>query len=321
NLPIDAAGLQRIVCWASHFAPARNLRGAERTTDKCTGAATADEAYAKLIAPLREHIHNNRLILVPHNVLHYVPFAALHDAGSNRYLIEDYTLSYIPSASALRFLRSKETPVKGVALILGNPSSALPAARHIRGAEEEAVAVAGHLGSKAVLGPQARESLLYGLGGDVDLVHIASHAIYDPVNPLFSRIALAPGDGYDGNLEVHEILSSLDLSGVNLVVLSACETAVGERSGGDEIVGLTRALLYAGTPGVISTLWRIDDTSSALLMDEFYRRFAAGALAADALRDSQLAVLRSEHYADPKYWAAFTLSGNPQGRWTAAPAH
>jgi CHAT domain-containing protein/Flp pilus assembly protein TadD len=319
-LPIDAAGLQRIVCWAAHFAPARDLRGAERTADKCTGAATADEAYAKLIAPLREHIHNNRLILVPHNVLHYVPFAALHDAGSNRYLIEDYTLSYIPSASALRFLRSKETPIKGAALILGNPSSDLPAARQIRGAEEEALAVAGHLGSKAVLGPQARESLLYGLGGNIDLVHIASHAIYDSVNPLFSRIALAPGDGYDGNVEVHEILSSLDLTGVNLVVLSACETAVGERSGGDEIVGLTRALLYAGTPGVISTLWRIDDTSSARLMDEFYRRLAAGALAADALRDAQIAVLRSDHYADPKYWAAFTLSGNPRGRWTANPA-
>jgi CHAT domain-containing protein len=182
------------------------------------------------------------------------------------------------------------------------------------------VAVAGYLGSKAVLGPQARESLLYGLGGNVDLVHIASHAIYDPVNPLFSRIALAPGDGYDGNAEVHEILSSLDLTGVNLVVLSGCETAVGERSGGDEVVGLTRALLYAGTPGVISTLWRINDTSSARLMDEFYRRFAAGKLAADALRDAQLAVLHSERYGDPKNWAAFTLSGNPQGRWSAVAA-
>jgi CHAT domain-containing protein/Flp pilus assembly protein TadD len=316
-LPVDAAGLQRIVCWASHFAPARDLRGAERTPNKCTAAATADEAFAKLIAPLREHIHNNRLLLVPHNVLHYVPFAALHDGGSNRYLIEDYTLSYIPSASALRFLRSKETPVNGAALVLGNPSSALPGAPRIRGAEQEAVTVAGLLGSRAVLGPEARESLLYGLGGKVDLVHIASHAIYDPVNPLFSRIALAPGDGYDGNVEVHEILSDVDLSGVNLVVLSACETAVGERSGGDEVVGLTRALLYAGTPGVISTLWKIDDTSSARLMDEFYRRFAAGKLAADALREAQLAIYHSDHYADPKYWAAFTVSGNPQGRWTA----
>jgi CHAT domain-containing protein len=316
-LPIDDAGLRRIVCWASQFAPGQDLRGAARTTSKCN-AATAEEAYVQLIAPLREHIHGSRLIVVPHSVLHYVPFAALRDGGSGRYLIDDFTLTYVPSASALRFLRAKETPVNGGALVLGNPNSA---AGQLPFAEQEAQAVAQHLHATAVLGSQARESLLYGLGGKVDLIHIAAHAIYDPLNPLFSRIALAPGDGQDGNVEVHEILSTLDLSGVNLVVLSACRTAVGERSGGDEIVGLTRALLYAGTPGVISTLWNIDDASSARLMDEFYRRFAAGELAADALRNAQLAVAHSESYGDPKHWAAFTLTGNPQGRWSApAPA-
>jgi len=317
-LPVDAAGLQRIVCWASRFAAAGDLRGAERTADSCSSAATADDAFAQLIAPLRKDIRHSRLILVPHGVLHYVPFAALHDAGSGHYLIQDYTLSYVPSASALRFLRSKETAVHGRALVLGNPKTE---AGKLPGAQQEAVAVAQHLSTTAVLGTDARESLLYALGGKIDLLHIAAHAIYDPVNPLFSRIALAAGDGQDGNVEVHEILSTLDLSGVNLVVLSACRTAVGERSGGDEIVGLTRALLYAGTPGVISTLWNIDDASSARLMDEFYRRYAAGALAADALRDAQLAVSQSRDFADPKYWAAFTLTGNPQGRWSAAAAH
>ncbi len=320
RLALDAEGLERVVCWASHFAPARDLRGVELTSSKCRSTATAEEAFSKLIAPLRENIHHTRLILVPHGVLHYVPFAALHDAGSGHYLIEDYTLSYIPSASALRFLRSKETPVEGRALVLGNPTSSIPAAGQLPGAQQEAVAVAQHLGVKAIVGQEARESLLYALAGKVDLLHIAAHAVYDPVNPLFSRIALAPGDGYDGNVEVHEILSGLDLSGVNLVVLSACETAVGERSGGDEIVGLTRALLYAGTPGVVSTLWKIDDASTARLMDEFYRRFAAGELAADALRNAQLALSRSVDDHDPKFWAAFTLTGNPQGRWKGLPA-
>jgi CHAT domain-containing protein len=320
RLPIDAVGLKRIACWASRFAPRREIRGAEPTSRRCTDSATADEAYAALLAPLREYVHNPRLILVPHNVLHYVPFAALHDATTDHYLIDDYTLSYVPLASALRFLRSKETPVKGAALILGNPDSALPAAGSLHGAQQEAVTVAQRLGGTAILGAEARESLLYSLGGNVDLVHIAAHALYDPVNPLFSRIALAPGDGQDGNVEVHEILSTLDFSGVNLVVLSACETAVGERSAGDEIVGMTRALLYAGTPGVISTLWNIDDASSARLMDEFYRRFAGGEAPADALRAAQLAIRRSSVYADPMYWAAFTLTGNSTARWSVAPA-
>ena len=79
------------------------------------------------------------------------------------------------------------------------------------------------------------------------------------------------------------------------------------------MVGLTRALLYAGTPGVISTLWNIDDAASAELMEEFYRGLAGGTSVADALRQAQLAA--KLRYPDPAYWAAFTLNGDPQGRW------
>jgi CHAT domain-containing protein len=122
-------------------------------------------------------------------------------------------------------------------------------------------------------------------------------------------------------MEVHEILADLDLSGVNLVVLSACQTASGKRSGGDEIVGLTRAFLYAGTPGVISTLWNIHDAATAILMEDFYRRLLEGVSVAEALRQAQLSLLRTPSYQDPYYWAAFSLTGDPQGRWKApAPA-
>jgi len=146
-------------------------------------------------------------------------------------------------------------------------------------------------------------------------VHIAAHGFYEADTPLFSRLALAEGDGSDGNLEVHEILSDVDLRGVNLVVLSACQTALGKVSAGDEIVGLTRALLYAGTPGVISTLWEIDDEAAATLMNHFYDRLLHGGSAADALRFAQLQLLHGD-YPDPRQWAAFTLNGDPQGRWS-----
>ena len=145
-------------------------------------------------------------------------------------------------------------------------------------------------------------------------MHIAAHGFYEADTPLFSRLALAEGDGSDGNLEVHEILSDVDLRGVNLVVLSACQTALGKVSAGDEIVGLTRALLYAGTPGVISTLWEIDDEAAATLMNHFYDRLLHGGSAADALRFAQLQLLHGD-YPDPRQWAAFTLNGDPQGRW------
>jgi len=321
SLPLDEAKLQRLVCWASHFAPREQPRGAQpsNAAESCTALATAEEAFDGLIAPLLDHLQTaTMLVIVPHGVLHYVPFAALRNRDTGRYLVQDYTLIHVPSASSLRFLHAKESPVERRALVLGNPDTPLPLLP-LPGAVVEANAVAQMLGTTAHLGPDARESMLYSLGGKIDFVHIAAHALYDGDNPLFSRVALAPGDGQDGSLTVHEILSSLDLTGVNLVVLSACRSAVGARSGGDEVVGLTRALLYAGTPNVISTLWNINDTASAGLMSEFYRRLVAGASVAESLRQAQLSLIDNPVFGDPKYWAAFTLSGDPQG-WSAVAA-
>ncbi|HYI07474.1 MAG TPA: CHAT domain-containing tetratricopeptide repeat protein [Thermoanaerobaculia bacterium] len=311
-LSADSKALLRAVCWGRRFGPGGAARGVAVNESECTDAATAEEVHDLLIAPLRSRIANRRLIIVPHNSLHYIPFAALRNGRSDRYLVQDYSITYVPSASSLRFLRAKETPVDGEALVLGDPVSTdeenLPYAR------EEAIHVAEALGATAALGTDATENLLYTLDGKIDLIHIAAHARYDSEHPLFSRVSLAPGGGRDGNLEVIDVLSELDLTGVNLVVLSACESAAGKQSGGDDVTGLTRALLYSGTPGVISTLWRIPDDATAALMDELYCRLLAGDTAADALRMAQLAMLQGE-YADPGQWAAFILTGNPLGRW------
>lgn len=310
SLPIGRMALERAQCAARRFGA--GVRGV-RSLDRLCEPATVEELYGQLFAPLRAHIRNSRLIIVPHGVLHYLPFGAFRDPRTKRYLIEDYTITYAPSASSIRFLREKETPVKGKALVIGAPAGVLP---ELPGALREAKMVGAMLHSVPMVGAAAKESLLYQLKGDVDLVHIAAHGFYDADTPLFSRIALAAGDGSDGNLEVHEILSDVDLTGVNLVVLSACQTALGKVSAGDEIVGLTSALLYAGTPGVISTLWEIGDDAAAALMNHFYRRLLQGDSAADALRFAQLQLLHGD-YPDPHQWAAFTLNGDPQGRWNS----
>ncbi|HEY6141056.1 MAG TPA: CHAT domain-containing protein [Thermoanaerobaculia bacterium] len=311
-LPLDYAAFERTICWANAFG-AGKARGVKAMSHDCARQGSAEEAFALLVAPLREHLRHERLIIVPHGELHYVPFAALRDSRNGRYLIEDFTLTLLPSASALRFLRSKETPVRGGALIIGNPESSLGA---LPGSEREALAVARGIGTAPMLGTRAAEDLLYNLDGSVDLLHIAAHGIFDSAHPLFSYLALSPGGSRDGKLEVHEILGAVDLTGVNLVVLSACRTAAGERSGGDDVVGLTTAILYAGSPGVISTLWNIDDDASAVLMEELYCRLLHGVLAADALRAAQLTLLHSPAHAHPRFWAAFALTGSPSGRWT-----
>ncbi len=325
RLPIDANGLRRLTCWARQFSSHEDdlaPRGV-RVTGPCDDAVTADEAYAMLIAPLQAKIHYQRLVIVPHRELHYVPFAALHDAKRNRYLIEDYTIVYAPSATAWRLLRRAQPPVSARALVLGDPAGSMGS---LKGAAREATMVAGRLGTTALLGVDASERLIHDLDPKVDLLHIAAHARYDGANPLFSFIALATdGKEYDGNLEAQEILADVDLTGVNLVVVSACSTAVGKPSAGDEIVGLTRALLYAGTPAVLSTLWEIDDDATTALMDAFYEQFVSGCPTADALREAQLSMLRGQAFPSPRLWAAFTLHGDPQGTWrqilpeTAAP--
>jgi CHAT domain-containing protein len=318
-LPITPQDLRSDLCWVDQIGRQNGGRGVQRLDVACGGGRDgAKDLYRKLIAPLRRHLLHRRLILVPHGELHYLPFAALRDPQSSRYLIEDFTLSYAPSASAVGFLRGKETPIGRKALVLGAPKELDTSLHRIPAAQAEAKLVGRLFGVRPLLGRAATESQLYKLAGKVDLLHIAAHGIFEPRNPLFSHVALAPDKDSDGRLEVHEILSDLDLSGVNLVVLSACETARGERSGGDEITGLTRAFLYAGSPGVISTLWNIDDEAAATLMAEFYRRLLDGAPVAEALQQAQLALLHNPRFQDPSYWAAFSLAGDPQGRWGRA---
>lgn len=315
TLPLAPQDLRGAVCWADELGRRSGGRGVTPLDPQCGGAAArAEELYEKLIAPLRGDIHHRRLIVVPHGELNYLPFAALRNPRTHRYLLEDYTLTYAPSASVLGFLRARETPVEGKALVLGEPAEADPRLGPLPAARREAERVGWLLGTRPLLGAKATEGRLDELAGTVDLLHIAAHGVYEPRSPLFSRIALAPDSDHDGNLEVHEISLDLDLSGVNLVVLSACGTSRGERSRGDEITSLTRAFLVAGSPGVISTLWDIDDEAAAVLMEELYRHLLAGASVADALRQAQLSLLHSG-YRDPAFWAAFSLTGDPQGRW------
>jgi CHAT domain-containing protein len=119
-------------------------------------------------------------------------------------------------------------------------------------------------------------------------------------------VLLVPGGGEDGRLEVREVFG-LDLH-ARLVVLSACETGLGKLSRGDELVGLQRAFLYAGTPAVVTTLWKVDDRASYELVRALYDRLD-GLGPVEALRQAQIETLRA--YPHPFAWAAFGLTGAP----------
>ncbi|MBI2016659.1 MAG: CHAT domain-containing protein [Candidatus Rokubacteria bacterium] len=264
-------------------------------------AARAERLYARLFAPLRPHVRTERVVIVPHEVLHYLPFGALR-SPAGRWLVEDYTLSTLPSASVIRFLKDKATAMAGVVAV-GNPD--LGPALSLRYAEREARDIGQRFpGATVLVRQQATEARAKALSGAAGLIHFATHGELSEGDPLGSALLLVPGDSEDGRLEVREIFG-MDLR-AGLVVLSACETGLGKLSTGDELVGLQRAFLYAGTPAVVTTLWKVDDRASFVLMRTFYEQLGGGGPAA-ALRAAQRATMRE--FDHPFAWAAFGLTG------------
>ena len=146
------------------------------------------------------------------------------------------------------------------------------------------------------------------------IVHFATHGFANSENPALSGLILSlldenerPANGF---LRLNDIFN-LDLA-ANLVVLSACQTGLGENIRGEGLVGLTRGFMYAGSPRVVVSLWSVDDFGTAALMERFYEKHVRGGLTpARALRQAQLEMLDDEKYRFPYYWAAFTF----QGEW------
>jgi len=278
----------------------------ETQTTLSTVPASLQALYDALIAPIEPYLTSERILIAPHDLLHYVPFAALHDG--EHYLIEQHALVQLPSASILPFIleKARREGSGGPPLILGDPDGSLPFGRR------EAQAVAELYDTTAHLGQAALEQLVWEQGPDAAILHLATHGAYNEQSPLFSRILLAAGAGeqYDGVLEVHEVYN-LDLSNTTLVVLSACETRLGERSAGDEIVGLNRAFIYAGTPSVLASLWSVEDEATMELMVAFYDYVEnQGYSKGEALRQAQLDLLQNPNTAHPYYWAGFVLTGD-----------
>lgn len=240
--------------------------------------------------------------LVPHDVLHYVPLHALKVEG--RYLIERNPVCYSPSASVMKYCHAKRKGSRKIALVLGDSLGDLPLAREearlVAGMFQTPPSLAATLGSGPYLGERAKKSLIISALAEtetreaLDILHIACHGQFHPYQSLKSGIQLAPDGQLSSNsgefpqpwdLTAEEIFG-LEMK-ADLVTLSACESGVNERKPGDELIGLTRALIYAGTPSVLVSLWAVDDLSTGLLMEKFYTAWRGGLRKAEALQAAQ----------------------------------
>jgi tetratricopeptide (TPR) repeat protein len=252
------------------------------------------QLYDALIAPIRDRLRAPHLVVVPHGVLHALPFHALFDG--RRYLVDEFSVSYAPSGTVYNLCCTKPAAPNAGALVLGVPDALAPSIA------DEAQAVAGALPDPHVfIGSAATSEQLRRHGAASRFVHIATHGHFRRDNPMFSSIRL--GDGPFSVYDVYELQLPAEL-----VTLSGCSTGATVIAGGDEQLGLVRGLLYAGARAVLLTLWDVHDSSTSEFMTTFYGRLQNGWSRARAAQQG-MRELR-DRYAHPFYWAPFCVIGD-----------
>ncbi|HEX3085927.1 MAG TPA: CHAT domain-containing tetratricopeptide repeat protein [Pyrinomonadaceae bacterium] len=311
-------------------------------------AAQSRQLYHVLIQPFEHDLSSIRdLIIVPDGALTYVPFETLlADAGALAknmeapFLLERFAITYAPSASALAAIRTggSASAARGL-LAFGDPvyydseneperapdKSANPISRAYmeRGLDlrrlpytrTEVNDIAGLFPSadrKVFLGADANEKNVKSERLDnFRYVHFATHGIVDEEKPARSGVILSlkGNEKEDGVLQVTEIMR-LKLN-ADVVTLSACRTGMGRIIGGEGVLGLTRAFLYAGSRSVVASLWNVNDTATAELMKSFYANLRKGEPKDEALRQAKLTLLKGKQttWRHPYYWAPFVLVG------------
>jgi CHAT domain-containing protein len=318
--PVSQAAL------ATRIRVVRELAGRKERSGALQSALEA--LHEGLLGPARRagslaDVHT--LLIVPQGDLEYVPFAALRDPETARFLVEDFSLLHLPSAAMLPILAARPRSPDGD----GASEFFAPFPGELPASVAEAEAFTGAIPSgRSRTGATASESRVRESLARASLVHLATHGSLNARNPLFSRLELAaaaqstPED--DGRLEVHEVNRLRIVA--SLVFLSGCETGLGlagvtRFSRGEDYATLTRAFLHAGAWNVIATLWRVEDRGASEFAARFYRELARGGPdlsrgledLAGVLSRAQRAMLRDTAWSSPFYWAGFRLTGAGHG--------
>ncbi|MFW6085321.1 MAG: CHAT domain-containing tetratricopeptide repeat protein, partial [Gemmatimonadota bacterium] len=304
---------------------ATRVRLARRLLDSgAAGDATEplEALHAALLGPLASDeafTGADRLIVVPHGVLTYLPFAALRDPATGRWLAEEKVLQHLPTPRVLtRAGRRRGAARTGFLADGGAVFAPLPVDLPASLTEARAVASALGRGVRLDVGERATEAAVRAALATDHVVHIASHAELNASNPLHSEIWLsapeaeASDHAADGRLRVSELLELSIRS--PLVFLSGCETGLGtgwssSYAPGEDFATLERSLLESGAGGVVATLWRVEDDGAAEFASRFYEHLG-GADPAEALARAQRDLIAGSRHANPYYWAAYRVAGD-----------
>ncbi|MEW6281576.1 MAG: CHAT domain-containing protein, partial [Candidatus Eremiobacterota bacterium] len=265
------------------------------------------ELGSHILAPLQEDLRGKGVVaFVPTGPLHYFPMQclALPDPGGGRprFLVEDHPVVLVTKASDLELLSRPPVQTEPGLLALADPDGSLAGAR-----DEVRELQKLFPGARVFTGPEATAERLSQVGR-VAYLHLATHGTLDSLSPMDSYLLMA---GTPQRLTVGDI-AGLDMGGVRLATLSACQTGLAEANPevGADLTSLADAFGFAGCSSLLASLWKVSDRVTRDLMVEFYRELAQGTPRGVALQRAQIRLLRGEGTAHPFYWGAFVLVGD-----------
>ena len=280
------------------FHVSRGREGHERASHPilCTTRADLANLGDLLLQPIAPWLVDvRRMIVVPQGVLHHVPFHAL--PWRDGWLSDDFEVVYAPSAAVYGLCRASRATAKGAPAVFGLPDVF---AEEI---ENECRNVADVLGdANLYLRDEATFERVREEVGRARIVHIATHGMFRRAHPMLSSIRLA--DRWVNLYDLYDLTVRSEL-----VVLSSCESGTADTDHANELLGLTRGLLYAGAPAVLTSQWRVDDAVTTTFMECFHRELRDVGDAAAAHRRA-MATIRRQH-PHPYFWAPFFLTGCP----------
>lgn len=262
--------------------------------------------YSMLIAPVESNLgHFRNLVIIPNGSLHFLPFQALVDSHED-YLVQNHNIIYEPSASVFMICENRKGSAGSRFMGMALSDLSIEGKAGLPGTDEELRKILPLFPDNlSAFGKQGTETFVKKNAGNFNFIHFATHGSYNYDQPLYSYLLFPASDEDDGRLNVYEVFG-LNLK-ASLVTLSACETGLGNLSRGDEIVGLSRAFLFAGSSSVIVSLWAVADYPTSILMASFYKNLKDHNLQ-EALSMAQRDLIKI--YPEPIYWSPFILIGN-----------
>ena len=297
----------------------------------------AYSVYQKLIGSSNPDNIKKNIIIIPDNILSYLPFEAIVRSKKEKspvsyteidYLNNHHAISYSYSANLL-LETSKNNKLNWINHALAvapnygetkNENSAVNqnmlsnqrnALKPLPFAKEEAELISKLTSGMQLIGIEATEESFLQASPDYQILHLAMHTLIDDKNPLFSKLVFSSDSLDSGFLTTNEIFS-LKLN-AKMTVLSACSSGEGELNKGEGVLSLARSFFYAGCPSLVMTLWNVDDNAGLTLMHQYYKYLKKGYSKPDAMQKAKVSYLNKvpPEKQHPYYWANYICIGNP----------